>query len=294
MICVVGADGFFGTYISQSVINSFPDETLVCLDHSDTCEQNTDKVTHKRLELSDSSSIDSAIMHLSSYDDIRIIFTAASHNPDIIKSDPGKASYINGECYESFLSKLKGLPVKKLIYTSSDTVYGESRNSYAFKEDDTLAPINIYGEHKKRAEEITKKYSFSIARYSYLCAPSVTAKKKHFFDTVASSLKKGEKVFMLTDWVRSAINYKDAADITLRYLFDSRDINVLNIASDEALSKYDIGIRIAEYTGADTDLIIPCTSDELGIFTEKRANVLITDNSLMKKLGFSDSIKLNF
>lgn len=294
MICIVGADGFFGSYLQKYIISLPYNEHILSLNHSSAVFSDTENKTDVLFELHDSESVKRAAELISSYDDIKIIFLASVHNPDIVKKDPEKAEYINTVCYENFLKSISGADIKKLIYASSDTVYGESIDGYVFSEKDTPSPINIYGKQKLLAEEITKKYGYSVARYSYMCSPSLTSRKKHFFDDIASKLKNGEKVYMLTDWVRSALSYKTAAEITYNYLVKDTEEDTVNICADKAVSKYDIGLLIADFTGSDTDLVIPCTKKDLGIFSEKRADDIIMSNALSKRLSIAKDTKLIF
>lgn len=293
MLCVVGADGFFGSYFQKHIFSSPINEPVVCFNHTSGIFLDKEKAD-ALLELHDKNSVKRAAEILSDYDDIKILFLASVHNPDTVKKDPERAEYINTVCYENFLKEISNLPVKKLIYSSSDTVYGESTNGKIFTENDIPSPINIYGKQKLLAEKITHSYGFTVARYSYMCAPSLTPKKLHFFDEVARTLKSGKKFPMLTDWVRSSLSYKTASEITYKLLLSEADEKTVNICSDTPTSKYDIGLKIAEFTACDPSLVVPCTMEELGIFTEKRAGKILMDNSLSKKIGIAENTELIF
>ncbi len=294
MICIVGADGFFGSYMQQHILTLNATETVVCFNHCSEPFSSSPVFRNEHFELWDNNSIKKAASVLSDYSDIKILFLASVHNPDAVRKDPVKAQHINTVCYDRFLNEISKLNVTKLVYASSDTVYGESIGGYAFSEKDTPAPINIYGEQKLMAEEITHKYGYTAARYSYMCAPSLIKRKKHFFDDITKKLQNGEKIYMLTDWVRSALSYKSAAEITYRLLLSDTDEKTVNICGDFPVSKYDIGIKAAEYAGADPSLVIPCTMDELNIFTEKRANEIIMKNDLSKSIKIAYDTSLTF
>lgn len=286
MICVAGADGFFGTYIQQHIPASSGTQSVLCLNHGKEDNVYSPSFFNLHFDLKDKKSIYKAAEALSGFDDIRILFLASVHNPDIVKKAPEEAEYINTVCYEAFLDAIKGADIKKLIYASSDTVYGESKNGYIFSETDLTCPINIYGEQKLMAEKITQSYGYTTARYSYMYGPSLTHRKRHFYDEICQKLKNGEKIYMLTDWVRNAITYKKAAEITYKLLLSDKNVNIVNICGNTPLSKYDIGLEAARHIGADPSLVIPCTSDELDIFTEKRANEILMSNSLLDSTDF--------
>ncbi|MBS7095373.1 MAG: hypothetical protein KH081_08570, partial [Azospirillum sp.] len=57
------------------------------------------------------------------------------------------------------------------------------------------------------------------------------------------------------------------------------------IAGDEALSKYELGLRIVRKHGLDESKIRPISMDaDNKIFTAKRAKETLLDNSLVKKI----------
>lgn len=284
MICIVGADGFFGSYMQKHILSLEDKPFMLCLNHGDGVFGNSPYKTDMNFELRNSESIKAAANALSRFSDIRILYTSCVHNPDSVKKAPDEALYINTECYENFLENIKGLDVKKLIYTSSDTVYGESVNGKVFTEKDVTSPVNIYGEQKLLAEKITEKYGYCSARYSYMYSPSLLSRKKHFADYVYNSLKDGKPVQMLTDWVRMALTYEKAAEITYKLLTLNFDEKAVNVCGDTPLSKYDIGIKTAQKLDVSPSLVIKSSSKELGIFNEKRANEILCDNSLLKRL----------
>ncbi len=294
MICIVGADGFLGTYMQKHILSEASHPFLLCLNHSEAVFSEADNKADTGFELSDPDSIKRAAAEIGRFSDIRIIYLASVHNPDAVKKDPERALYLNTACYESFLEELKGADISKLIYASSDTVYGESTDGGAFSEQDTPSPINIYGEQKLLAEKITEKHGFTNVRYSYMCENSLTNRKKHFFDEITDKLKNDEQIFMLTDWIRSALTYSKAAEITYKLLMSDSREKTVNVSADAPVSKYDIGLKAAEALGVRESLVVPCTMRELGIFTEKRANEIITDNTLIKKICNIESISLAF
>ncbi len=294
MYCVVGADGFLGTgFISQLLKST--DEKIVAFNHTCAVFPDNPRITNVSFELCDTESIKGAVTHLfPAAEGLRILFLASVHNPDIVMRDPERAQYINTVCYESFLENIKELSPERLIYASSDTVYGESTDGYVFSEKDAPAPINIYGKQKAMAEEITLRHGYTAARYSYMCGPSPIPRKKHFCDTVKTALEKGEQFPLLTDWNRHTLSYRTAAELTYRLFCLDALPRIINVCSDKVYSKYDIGSAIAEHGGFDKNLLLPVTKNELGVFTEKRADTILMDNSLLKDLTGEKSVDFIF
>ena len=69
---------------------------------------------------------------------------------------------------------------------------------------------------------------------------------------------------------------------------------ILNICGDEALSKYEIGLKLADIVGAPRKLIRPVSiRDDTDIFTVKRASSTLMDNTLMKRVLDIDEIRID-
>ena len=100
---------------------------------------------------------------------------------------------------------------------------------------------------------------------------------------------------MFADSYRSAISFQQAAQylLTLTQMDQKKVPALLNIASDDALSKYDIGRRIACLYGLDPNLVRPISIAHAdGIFEAPRASTTLIDNSRLKKTLGVDEIHL--
>ena len=66
---------------------------------------------------------------------------------------------------------------------------------------------------------------------------------------------------------------------------------MLNVCGDRDLSKYDVGIRIADRLGVSRELIRPIRMAESdGVFKTKRAVSTLMDNALVKEILHLDTI----
>ena len=97
---------------------------------------------------------------------------------------------------------------------------------------------------------------------------------------------------MFADSYRSTLSFRQAAELTLDLTELPQDTvpHVLNVAADDALSKYDVGLKIAEKYGVSPDLVVPITIHKAeGIFEAPRAATTLIDNTKLKKvLGLSE------
>lgn len=287
MYCIAGADGFFGAYLQRALLAK--GERVIALNHHAPVFPKEENVLNLPFELTDPESIKTAAGLLRRERDIRLIWLIAEHAPDKVKADPARAARINRELYADFLTAISGCDIRALFYSSSDTVYGESRDGKVFTEEDAPAPINAYGQQKAEAEEITLAQGFSVARFAYLFAPSLTH-KRHFFDEITDKLRAGEKVDMFTDFIRSSLPYPTAAEYLLRLTETETAHRIFNVCADEPTSKYDIGLYAARLCGADPALVVPSLGKEAGVFTETRAEAIVMSNARLKRTVGEDGV----
>lgn len=268
MFLIAGADGFLGAYIQRELIEK--NIPFAALNHRFCLHPDSEGIINVPFEAADPACADAAVNAVRDCGAIRVIYLAACHNPDTVKNNPEFAKKINSDAYSHFLEKISALPVERLVFSSSDTVYGESVNGKVFDVTDETVPVNAYGRQKLEAEKITRGFGFSCARLSYMYGASLT-RKKHFYDEIREKLTRGEKIYMLTDYVRNALKYEEAARCLVSYALSDKAPDIVNIGSPEPVSKYDIGIIAADECGAGRNLVVPSTAAELGIFDEKRA-----------------------
>lgn len=292
MYIVVGANGYLGTYMMKHILADTDEEILAVA-------RSAGKYLHERIRWvsCDITSADDVAAlnetYLSKNRDNKIIYLAAYHHPDKVEKNPRIAWDTNVTALSRFLNTAEN--VKCFFYPSSDSVYGESVDGHRFVESDALNPVNRYGRHKCVAETLVTGYGYNVVRFPFLISPSIVPDKKHFYDTIAETISRGEPMEMFSDSYRSAVSFDTAAELTVRLMETYREEypKVLNICGDDALSKYDIGLMIADKLGVSRELIRGISVDSSsGIFEAKRASSTLMDNALLKKTLSLSEIKL--
>ena len=292
MYCIIGANGFLGSYILKSILNKTQERVVACCRDislvGDTLKD--ERITWKNLDICDFDAVNSFCNEYKD-EDKKIVYLAAYHNPDLVEKNPRIAWNTNITALSFFLNAMEN--VRAFYYPSSDSVYGNSIDGKIFKEDDKTNPVNTYGKQKALAEKIVNTYGYQVVRYPFLIGTSLLSSKKHFYDYIVENLRSGDGMDMFSDSYRSTISFRQAAD----YLVDLIEMGdkhpVVNISSDKALSKYDVGIIIAGKLGVDKNLVRAIkVEDSEGIFVAKRASSTIMDNKLLKSIFKLDEINL--
>lgn len=288
---IVGANGFLGSYFIDELKKG--KNRIIATDLELTGTKDDEHIKWIKCDITNGAEVDALLDMIKMQEEYNIIYLAACHHPDVVQKNPRMAWNINISSLSLFLNKAQN--VRSFFYPSTDTVYGEGSLEYYFKEDDNLNPVNIYGQHKALAEKLVTTYGYNVVRFPFLIGTSLAPNKKHFFDLIKETIEQGKPMEMLSDSYRSTISFRQAAQLTLELIknYNTAMPKIVNVSSDKALSKYDVGLLIAEKYDINKDLIVPITiSKSQGIFEAPRASTTLIDNSLLKKVLNIEKIEL--
>jgi dTDP-4-dehydrorhamnose reductase len=140
-----------------------------------------------------------------------------------------------------------------LIYISTDYVFGGETGNY--KETDTPNPINYYGVTKLKAEEIVKtQKEYFIARPSVIYGSTPAAGKVNFALWLIETLRKDERVKIITDqWNTPTLN-TNLANMTLEVI--ARKLTgIYHLCGATRISRFDFAEQIADVFSLDKSLI---------------------------------------
>jgi dTDP-4-dehydrorhamnose reductase len=294
MYLIVGANGFLGSYIMKTILEETQDKILAA-DQNIDGRINDNRVEWVSCNISRDDDLDKLNQKLATYEPVDIIYLAAYHHPDLVKKNPKLAWNINITALSKFLNVIEN--VRCFFYSSTEMVYGAGALDTFFTEESKLSPVNMYGIHKAIAESMVTGYGYNVVRFPFLIGPCLIEGKKHFYDVIVETIQSGQSIEMFKDAYKTALSFDTVAKIVIKLIINYTDSmpKILNVSGDEVLSKYDIGLRIAQKFGNLDELIIPISmKDDNKIFTEKRADCTLLDNSLVKKVLDLKELKLEF
>ena len=149
----------------------------------------------------------------------------------------------------------------RLIHLSTDVLFDGRRGHYT--EDDPPSPITPYGRAKAIAEAIVAAEASDavIVRTSLITGFDPPDPRTRW---VLDSLREGREIRLFTDEFRCPVWV-----ITLaRALLELAELDyrgVLNVAGDQVLTRYEIGVRLARFFGLDPAGITPALAAESGL-----------------------------
>lgn len=294
MYLVVGASGFVGSYAMREILEKTT-EKILAIDCDIVGKYNTERIQWLACDITAHDDLLKLKNKISEGEAVKAIYLAAYHHPDLVLANPHLAWDINITALSDFLNTVEN--IKCLFYSSTEMVYKPGERGTFFKEDAEKSPINAYGRHKIIAEQLVIGYGYNVVRFPFMIGPSILPGKKHFYDMIVETIQRGKTIEMFEDNYKTALDFKTAVatlvDLVEKYS-DSMP-QILNIAGDEVLSKYDIGLKIADKYGCSRNLIIPISmKEDTKIFTEKRADCTLLDNAAVKNVLGLKELKLSF
>lgn len=280
MILVVGS-GFLGSYVLKR-FSQCTDEKILGTYRNEANIPAVAGVDFIKCDVTDKNDL----LNLSEKcrgEQLTVFYFSACHNIDYLYQHPEEAEKINITALENFFGVMP--QIDKLFFASTDCVYGEDGGK-RLSESSPLRPVNVYGEQKKRAENIVISRGFTAVRLPFMLGPSLSA-KKHFYDNIINKLSAGEESEMIDGLYRSVLSYEETADALYRLSLLPKEKlpPAVNVCGDRLYSKYETGLAVALKNGLDPSPVKKISEKEgEKFFRDKRASSSDMDNSLLKSL----------
>lgn len=176
-----------------------------------------------------------------------IVHCAAWTAVDACEADPERALDINGRSVERLL---RAAPAARLIYVSSDAVFGEHTSPVT--EDDEPQPINAYGRSKRLGETLLGDRGVSVR--TTVVGWNRDARKRSFVEWLTGSLESGAVTNLFGDALFTPIAASQLAD-ELELLAAHVQCGIWHVTGREPVSKYEFGLRLCDALGLDRSLI---------------------------------------
>lgn len=293
MYIVIGANGFVGSYVIHNLLKT-TNEEIIALGYG-IAESENRRVCTRNCDITNPESVKEIAELLEDKGEVKAVYLAAYHHPDEVKANPRLAWNVNITSLSYFLNAMPRF--KCLFYASTEMVYGSCELDHRLRETDPLLPVNVYGRHKVVAESIVLGYGYNVVRFPFLIGKSLLPGRKHFYDEIVQTVRNGRPMEMFADAYKTALDFDTATELLVQLMevFSDDMPKVLNVSGDDVLSKYEIGLQIVRKNGLNDEMVVPIRlQDDRKIFTEKRADCTLLDNSLLKKTLHINAVKMKF
>ncbi len=149
------------------------------------------------------------------------------------------------------------------IYISTNAVF--SGRNPPYDEEDNRNPVNAYGRIKREAENVVKMYrDWLVIRPFLLYGYPYPGGRINWLVTILDKLGRGEIVKLVDDTYWQPSLALDVAQAIWK-LIELGKQDVYHVASDDRMSLYGFGLKVATEWGYDIGLIEPIASSKLNL-----------------------------
>ncbi|MCD4752307.1 MAG: SDR family oxidoreductase [Anaerolineaceae bacterium] len=210
-----------------------------------------------------------------------VVNCVAIANLDASERQPVLARKLNAELPGKLAEITKKLSIP-FVHISTDAVFDGQKGNYT--EDDEPRPVNIYGATKLAGEKAVSVSNPDaiIARVNFY-GWSLSGKRSlcEFF---YNYLKAGSPLKGFSDLFYSPMMVSDLVE-TLLEMVEKNLTGIYHVSTDEALSKYDFGCRLAEVFGFDVGLIEPASWCDIDLAAVRSPDLTMDVSKLTGDLG---------
>ena len=291
-VLVTGANGFIGHYLVElllqkgfNVIATNRGANRLPFDHP--------HFTYEAMDFTQPEEVEKAMTR---YQPQVVVHGGALSKPDECELNKETADTINVAGTQYLLAaaqKAKSF----FMYLSTDFVFEGTNLQYI--EEDTLAPVNYYGETKKRAEAAVQAYPFgwSIVR-TILVYGHPRGGRNNILTMVASGFQKGRTLKIVDDQVRTPTYVEDLVKGMVT-IIEKGTTGIFHLSGKDVTTPYQMALAVADYLGLDKEGIQKVTADS---FNEPARRPRTTGFNLSKAesqlgyqpISFAEGLKKTF
>tara|TARA_R110002049_G_scaffold300561_1_gene491517 strand:- start:2047 stop:2946 length:900 start_codon:yes stop_codon:yes gene_type:complete len=212
-----------------------------------------------------------------------IINTIACTSVDECESNRALAMKLNVESVSKVVELQKHFPKSKIIHFSTDQVQDGKQGN--FKESELTEPVNFYGETKILGENIALKVENNLVIRTNFFANSHPWRQS-LSNWIYQQLVEKKELKLFEDNIFNPISVK----FLYKYLQEmilSELSGVYHLCGSTVLSKYDFGLKIADYYRLDKKLITPIKVSDKKLLATRPLNMSLNIQKIENALDMS-------
>jgi dTDP-4-dehydrorhamnose reductase len=183
-----------------------------------------------------------------------IIHAGAMTQVDPCEEDPLTCYQVNVEGTDYLLDAAKTVGAR-FIFVSTDFVFDGVAGPY--KEDDTPAPISVYGHSKWEAEKLVMRsgLDWAIVRTVLVYGTPFSGTRANIISWTRDSLQAGKTIKVVSDQWRTPTYVADLA----KAIFDTLRLDargIYHVSGKDFMTPYDMALRTARLLQLDESLLV--------------------------------------
>lgn len=236
-LLIIGASGFLGQHVARKAGGSFQ-----------VFEADILRPPGERGLSVDVTSAMSVKEALDRAQPDAVILLAAVSDIDQCERQPELAEAIN-VCGAMHVAEACRKTGAKLLFTSSAAVFDGLRHGY--RETDAPTPLSVYGRTKARAEQLiaAELPSAVTLRLALVIGFAQGERTNAMLNKFAAKLHAGQRVWLPDFEYRNPIDAATLSDVMVELLRDARASGVFHLGATQAISRFELGVRLAERMG---------------------------------------------
>ena len=210
-----------------------------------------------------------------------VIHTAAASKPNFCEANPQESYEINVTASVN-IARLCDKHNISGAFTSTDLVF-DGQNSF-YRESDPISPICYYGEQKVIAEQKIAEICRAIAICRMPLMFGYDSLSSNFMAGMIGNLKAGKEINLFVDEFRTPAS-GTAAAAGLLLAVEKEVKGILHLGGKERISRYDLGLLLADIWQLPKKLIIPGKQADVVMVAERSPDTSL-DSTKAFALGY--------
>ena len=263
-LLIIGANGFLGQHLSKA------DSCFEVFEADLAAPQGERGLA---TDVTSAGSVDAAFRHARPN---VVILLAAVSDIDQCEQHPEIAEAVN-VCGAAHVAEACARINAQMVFTSSAAVFDGTRHGYT--ECDAPTPLSVYGKTKARAEELilANLPSALILRLALAIGFAEGSGTNAMLNRFAVKLQAGECVWLPDFEYRNPIDAGTLSTLLLELLGAAGAAGIFHVGATEAISRFELGVKLAERMGFSPQLVQPQSKPLPGRAPRGLHHYLLTD-----------------
>jgi len=264
-LLIIGASGFVGQHLTRKAVRCFD------VYEADLAEPPGE--SGLTIDITSSGSVDAGFRQ-SAPDTVILLAGISDIDQCEARPDLAEAVNVGGTAHVAEACARTGAT---LLFISSAAVFDGTKHGY--RESDSPTPVSTYGRTKANAEESIAATlpAAVILRLALVIGFAEGSGTNAMLNKLAAKLRAGETVSLPDFEYRNPIDAGTLSDFILELLCHGGAAGIFHLGASECVSRFELGVRLAERMGFPGHLVQPQTRPLPGRAPRGLDHFLLTD-----------------